>query len=183
MPAAFGGSPDRVRVISPFVGGAFGQGWQGLAAPVAGRACGRDESPDHEIGVEPQADVQRSGLPSHQPTAPGRRRRQHRCNQRDGARGPGSRPLGTTFMRTMSPSRRRSYTAVPTCVRRFAWCPWISIRLPTCADPGVASGTFALECAMDELGASARHGSDRAAPAQRTRARPGPGSYRSRRAG
>ena len=125
-------------------------GWKGLAAPVAGRACGQTDAPAREIGVEPQADVQRSGLPSHQPTAPGRRRRQHRCNQRDGARDRG-RDLSVRRYEDNVTEPAKVLYRCPNMRSTFRVVP-LDINPPTyMRGPGVASGTFALECAMDDL--------------------------------
>jgi xanthine dehydrogenase YagR molybdenum-binding subunit len=87
---AFGIPGDHVRVISPFVGGAFGSAgttWpHQLLAAFAARKIRRPRQAD----ADQKAVLQRHWVPPHQPSADGDRRRQigaHQCHRARGAHG------------------------------------------------------------------------------------------------
>ena len=150
-PRRIGVPPDNVRVISPFVGGAFGSAGPDLAAPTARRLRRPAGAPAGQAGADPEADVRRrsaigppvgSGWPS-APTGPdgsrpsiheGRTETARYATYEDGL------TAAPKFMYT-SPNMRSTYRVVP-----------LDVNLPTyMRGPGATTGTFALESAMDDL--------------------------------
>ena len=168
---AHGVPVDNVRVISPFVGGAFGSAGQTwphqLLASFAARQMRRPvklvltrKQIYAGIGYRPTSrqrlaiGADRSGRISaivHE----GRTETARYATYEDGL------TASPKFMYT-SPNMRSTYRVVP-----------LDVNLPTyMRGPGATTGTFALESAMDDLAHRLGMDPDRTSAAQRTRPRP-----------
>ena len=162
---------DHVRVISPFVGGAFGSAgttWpHQLLAAFAARQIRRPV----KLMLTRKQYYSGIGYRPDQPAAHGDRRgplRPHQCHRARGAH----RDLSVQRLRGQRDDRGPvSSTPRRTCGPRIALCRLISTRGCPMRGPGATTGTFALESAMDDL--AFRLGMDpiELRTAQRTRSR------------
>ena len=141
---------DDLRVVSPFVGGAFGSGlrpqYQVFLAVLAARELKRSV----RVVADPPADVQPRAPPD-DPAARGARRvaptaRSRRSSTRRSPRPRGSRTTARTVVNWSGLLYRCDNVRLDHKV--------VPLDLPTPCDmraPGAVWGVFALECAMDEL--------------------------------
>ena len=163
--------PDDVRVMSPFVGGAFGSGlrpqYQVVLAVLAARALKRSvrlvltRQQMYALGYRPGDD-----------RAARARRERRRHARRDHARGDRRDLAIRGLLTATTPAGRACSTSAPTRNTRTSSRGSI---VPTPCDmraPGAATGVYALECAMDELAVALEARSARAAAALLFRSRP-----------
>ena len=142
---------DHVRVISPFVGGAFGSAGQTWPHQILAAFAARQMRRPVKLVLTRRQMYTGIGYrpTSRQRMAIGADRsgRDHR----DDPRGPHrDRPV-RAVTRTVSPVCRNSCTPARTCVPRYRVVP-LDVNLPTyMRGPGATTGVFALESAMDDL--------------------------------
>ncbi len=145
--------PDKVRLISRYIGGGFGAKlWVAPDAILAAARGAQKLDRPVKVALDPPAGVPRHHPPHrHRPAHPARRRPQRHA-ARDRPRGAGPATARVSRATKAPPTQTRSLYAGaephdPAPAGRPRHCPVASAMRA----PGEAVGLLALECAMDEL--------------------------------